>query len=160
DDVLGRLLASLLDERTGAAACDMLRRRFSHVLVDEFQDTDPVQWSILEQAFAHEQSMLTLVADPKQAIYSFRGADVYAYLGAAPRADTSATLPVNWRSDGDLLSGFDAFFGNALLGHPEISYRATRPAPSGVDRRIDGAPNATPLRIRLLRRDRGLVRLT
>ena len=50
------------------------------MLVDEFQDTDPVQWDIMRRAFGDGGVTLVLIGDPKQAIYAFRGADVYAYL--------------------------------------------------------------------------------
>ena len=50
------------------------------MLVDEFQDTDPVQWDIVRRAFGDGGVTLVLIGDPKQAIYAFRGADVYAYL--------------------------------------------------------------------------------
>ena len=56
------------------------------VMVDEFQDTDPVQWEILRRAF-HRHGTLILIGDPKQAIYAFRGADVYSYLDAVSEAD-------------------------------------------------------------------------
>ena len=68
------------------------------VLVDEFQDTDPVQWDILRRAFGSGGVTLVLIGDPKQAIYAFRGADVFAYLEAAKTAGSEATLEVNWRS--------------------------------------------------------------
>ena len=55
-----------------------------------------------------------LIGDPKQAIYAFRGADVYAYLdGRAARPATQATLEVNWRSDQGLIDAYDALFGGA-----------------------------------------------
>ena len=66
---------------------------------------------------------LILIGDPKQAIYAFRGADVYAYLAAAESAGARATLSVNRRSDQPLLDGLDALFGHARLGHPGIVYR-------------------------------------
>ncbi len=63
-----------------AAGCD---ERYSLVVVDEFQDTDAVQWHILRDAFVRPgRGRLVLVGDPKQAIYAFRGADVHAYLAA------------------------------------------------------------------------------
>ena len=74
--------------RDGDAVAARLRERYRVVLVDEFQDTDPVQWSILERAFAATGTTLVLIADPKQAIYAFRGADVYAYLAAAESTRT------------------------------------------------------------------------
>ena len=87
------------------------------MLVDEFQDTDPVQWEIMRRAFAYSGVTLVLIADPKQAIYAFRGADVYAYLEAAGAAGSRATLPINWRSDQRLIDAYDALFAGAKLGH-------------------------------------------
>ena len=55
-------------------------------MVDEFQDTDPIQWEILRRAFAGHGNVI-LIGDPKQAIYAFRGADVYSYLDAVSQAD-------------------------------------------------------------------------
>ena len=81
----------------------LLRDRYRVVLVDEFQDTDPIQWEIMRRAFAAGGGTLVLIGDPKQAIYSFRGADVYAYLRAARSAGAEATLQVNWRCDQPLL---------------------------------------------------------
>ena len=64
-----------------------LRNRFKVAFIDEFQDTDPVQWKIFRKIFIDSrnndlQNLLFVIGDPKQAIYSFRGADVYAYLSA------------------------------------------------------------------------------
>ena len=83
DDLLTRLRDTLADDEHGAAACARLRERYRVALVDEFQDTDPIQWEILRRAFGEEDATLILIGDPKQAVYSFRGADVYAYLNAA-----------------------------------------------------------------------------
>ncbi len=77
-DQLSRLDSALNDPETGALARAKLARRFPVVLVDEFQDTDPVQWSILRSAFGSESgATLVLIGDPKQAIYKFRGADIH-----------------------------------------------------------------------------------
>jgi exodeoxyribonuclease V beta subunit len=100
DDLVTRLGAALAGPG-GAATAAQLRRRFDVVLVDEFQDTDPAQWEIMRLAFGSDPAhpaTLVLIADPKQAIYAFRGADVYAYLDAARTAGTQATLPINWRT--------------------------------------------------------------
>ena len=72
DDLLTRLRTTLADPRSGDAAASRLRARYTVVLVDEFQDTDPVQWEILRLAF-HRHTTLVLIGDPKQAIYAFRG---------------------------------------------------------------------------------------
>ena len=82
DDLLTRLRDALAG-RDGAAVAARLRERYRVVLVDEFQDTDPVQWDIMRRAFGDGGVTLVLIGDPKQAIYAFRGADVYAYLEAA-----------------------------------------------------------------------------
>jgi exodeoxyribonuclease V beta subunit len=103
DDLLTRLQATLAGPG-GEAVAARLRARYRVVLVDEFQDTDPVQWDIMRRAFGAGGGTLVLIGDPKQAIYAFRGADVYAYLEAAAAADDRATLGTNWRSDQGLLT--------------------------------------------------------
>ena len=149
DDMLTRLLDALRDPTRGAA--ERLRRRYPVVLVDEFQDTDPLQWEILRRAF-HGHSTLVLIGDPKQAIYAFRGADVYSYLDAVEHADHHATLDHNWRSDEALLRALDTVFGRAALGDNRIVVRPVRSAHPGR-RLLRRAPVDTPLRIRLVRRD-------
>jgi len=127
DDLVTRLQGALTGPGRDATAAQ-LRRRFEVVLVDEFQDTDPAQWEIMHRAFAGDDTTLVLIADPKQAIYAFRGADVYAYLEAAAAADARATLQTNWRSDQGLIDAHDALFAGARLGHPGIAYRHVRAA--------------------------------
>ena len=154
DDLLTRLNATLDPRRpSGVAAATRLRSRYRVVLVDEFQDTDPIQWQILRRAFVSDGVTLVLIADPKQAIYAFRGADVYAYLVAAATASTRATLPVNRRSDQALLDAYDALFADATLGHPEIVYRQVRAAPGHEQPRMRGAPDPAALRFRIVHSD-------
>ncbi len=159
DDLLTRLNDTLGGE-SGEAATERLRSRYGVVLVDEFQDTDPVQWQILHRAFGAAGVTLVLVADPKQAIYAFRGADVYAYLVAAATASTRATLQVNRRSDQTLLDAYDALFGDARLGHPGIVYRRVTAAPAHQTPRLIGAPSAAALRVRVAHRDESTIELT
>jgi exodeoxyribonuclease V beta subunit len=97
------------------------------VLVDEFQDTDPVQWDIMRRAFGGGLSTPGPDRRPKQAIYAFRGADVYAYLGGARAAASARRCDVNWRSDQGLIDAYDALFGGARLGHEGSSTAASRP---------------------------------
>ncbi len=73
---------------------------------------------------------LVLIADPKQAIYAFRGADVYAYLEAAASASDRSTLGVNWRSDQGLINAHDALLAGVKLGHQGIAYRHVQAAPA------------------------------
>ena len=159
DDLLSQLAEAL--ETEGAPARVRMRQRWSVVLVDEFQDTDPVQWQVLDRAFTGHARMV-LIGDPKQAIYAFRGGDVVTYLAAAETAGTRKTLAVNWRSDQPLVDALGVVLQDAALGHPEI---VVRPVTAWHDTsRLQGAPRPEPLRLRVLRRDqfgrRGTTGLT
>jgi exodeoxyribonuclease V beta subunit len=151
DDLLTRLRQTLEDPLRGPAAAHRLRRRYRVVLVDEFQDTDPVQWDILRRAF-HGQVNLVLIGDPKQAIYAFRGGDVHTYLQACRTASARATLGVNWRSDQGLVDVLGALWNGATLGHPDIVARPVRAAPEHQSSGLVGLAHSQPLRLRLLRR--------
>ncbi|MDP9378021.1 MAG: UvrD-helicase domain-containing protein [Actinomycetota bacterium] len=161
DDLLTRL-RDALSGPGGAEVAARLRQRYRVVLVDEFQDTDPVQWEIMERAFGGDAEAgnraLVLIGDPKQAIYSFRGADVYAYLRASHAASSRATLQVNWRSDQNLIDAYDALFDGAALGHPGIVYRRVKAHHPCV--RLRGAPAPEALRIRVADRQALGFRLT
>ena len=152
EDLLSRLAEALVDPDRGPGVARWLRSRYDVALVDEFQDTDLVQWDIMRRAFGTGGSTLVLIGDPKQAIYAFRGADVHSYLRAGEEAASRCTLSVNWRSDQDLIDALDALFSGSQLGHPGIVYRRVTAAPPHLERRLRGAPGA-PLRIRVVRRD-------
>ncbi len=155
DDLLVRLAGALSAPGRGATACARLSERYEVVLVDEFQDTDLVQWEVVRGAFGTGRSRLVLIGDPKQAVYAFRGADVYAYLEAARTAPPPQrfTLNENWRSDEPLVEALDALLSPAHLGHPEIVYRRPTTPPGHRAPVLSGAPVGAPLRARLLDRD-------
>ncbi|WP_330181163.1 UvrD-helicase domain-containing protein [Nocardia sp. NBC_01503] len=150
DDLLVLLHDVLADDEHGPRACQRIRDRFRVALVDEFQDTDPLQWDILRRAF-HGHTTLVLVGDPKQAIYAFRGAEVLSYLDAVAHADSRRELTTNRRSDAGLLAALEHIHGGAALGHKEITVHtvaATRPFS-----RLTGAPEMViPFRLRCLPR--------
>lgn len=154
DGMLVRLKDALTDPERGESARRRLGARYRVVLVDEFQDTDLVQWEVVRRAFSSGDVRLVLVGDPKQAIYGFRGADVYAYLAAARTAGTAnrATLDRNWRSDACLAAACDALFYPLQLGHPDIAYRPAGASCQYEGPRILGAPVPEPLRVRWLDR--------
>ncbi|GGI06987.1 UvrD-helicase domain-containing protein [Egicoccus halophilus] len=154
DDLLTQLRDALVDPDNGRAAAAALRERYRIALIDEFQDTDPVQWDILSRAFADPQATLVLIGDPKQAIYSFRGADIHAYLDAVDTADVRATLTTNWRSDAPLLQALDTLLDGATFGDPQIAYRQVEAAPGHRGPRITGG--RAPLRLRVLPHGNGL----
>jgi exodeoxyribonuclease V beta subunit len=149
DDLVARLNAALSGPNE-QLAIELLRRRFTVVMVDEFQDTDPDQWRILRTAFGDGETTLVLIADPKQAIYGFRGADVYAYLEAAATASSRATLPINWRSDQGLVDAIGALLSGVKLGHEGIPYRDVRAAAVHQGSRLAGALHPEPLRVRVI----------
>ncbi len=148
DDMLTRLRDALRDPVWGAAAAGRLRERYAVVMVDEFQDTDPVQWEILRRAF-HGHASLILIGDPKQAIYAFRGADVYSYLDAVATAGRVQTLSTNWRSDAAVVEALDTLMGGAALGDPRIVVRPVHA--DAQQRRLRGPDQSSPpaLRVRV-----------
>ncbi|GAA5242399.1 hypothetical protein BMMON2_52210 [Burkholderia mallei] len=89
---------------------ETLRARYPAALIDEFQDTDPLQFAIFDTIFA-PAGPLFLVGDPKQAIYSFRAADLHTYLAARARASARYTLAVNQRSTPAIVDACNRVFG-------------------------------------------------
>ncbi|GAA4724012.1 exodeoxyribonuclease V subunit beta [Nocardioides endophyticus] len=149
DDLLSRLAIALEDEDAPARA--RMRGRWRIVMVDEFQDTDPVQWEVIERAFVGH-STVVLIGDPKQAIYAFRGGDIVTYLRAATAADHRWTLATNYRSDQPLVSRLATVLGGAALGHPEIVVRDVQADLQG--HRLSGAPRNDPFRLRVVTREK------
>jgi exodeoxyribonuclease V beta subunit len=118
-DMLSLVAKTLADPGpAGRALLEALRRRYRHALIDEFQDTDNIQWSIFRRIFVEGSDGpghdLTVIGDPKQAIYGFRGADVQAYLGAT-RALREAggnclVLDRNFRSTAGIIEATNLMF--------------------------------------------------
>jgi exodeoxyribonuclease V beta subunit len=110
DDLIGRLAAALAGP-SGPALAESVRRKFRAALIDESQDTDPLQWKIFQTIFADSpEHRLYLIGDPKQAIYGFRGADVNTYLQAAGTAQSKYSLGTNWRSESALVRAVNTVF--------------------------------------------------
>jgi len=147
DDLLSQLAHALA--QPDAPARVRMRQRWKVVLVDEFQDTDPVQWQVLDRAFSGHARMV-LIGDPKQAIYAFRGGDVVTYLEAAETATQSRTLATNWRSDRPLLDRVQALLRGAELGDPQIPVRPVTAA--HAESRLAGAPEPEPFTVRVVTR--------
>lgn len=115
DDLLRFVHEALIDPVSGPALARALRERHPVAFVDECQDTDPLQWDIVRRVYAREQAgagsfALVLVGDPKQAIYSFRGADLHSYLHARSSATQVHRLDENQRSDPALIEAVNALF--------------------------------------------------
>ncbi len=141
DDVLIQL-RDALERQAGAGAVEALRARYRVALIDEFQDTDPVQWDIFSTLFDRPgvDTALVLVGDPKQAIYGFRGADVHTYLKAVGDDRTERrSLATNWRSDGAVLDSVAALLTGATFGDADIPFVPVSPPPLHRHRRLVGA---------------------
>lgn len=107
DDLLTNLYHALTEHPQLA---DTLRARYRAALIDEFQDTDPLQFAIFSRLFVPD-GPLFLIGDPKQAIYSFRAADLHTYLAARDAASARHTLAVNQRSTQAMIDACNRLFG-------------------------------------------------
>ena len=149
DDMLSRLAEAVRPKPDGPRpAAERMRARWSVVLVDEFQDTDPVQWAVLEHAFAGH-ARLVLIGDPKQAVYAFRGGDTPTYLRAVAAAPMH-TLGVNWRSDKPVVDALQVLTGGAQLGDERIKVHEVHAADHLKDSRLSAGGG---VRLRQVRRD-------
>ena len=129
DDLLTTVANALRLPGGGRLLADAVRTRFKAALVDEFQDTDAVQYDIFSRLFGGGDRTLFLIGDPKQAIYSFRGADVFSYMAAARQCDRRYTLTRNWRSSAALIQAVNTLFEPvaAPFVFEEISFAAGQP---------------------------------
>ena len=109
DDLLPRVVQAL-NSPSGDRLKLRLRGQYTAALIDEFQDTDPQQYRMFSQLFASPQHHLYFIGDPKQAIYGFRGADIFSYLEARRSAKERFGLTRNWRSDPKLVAGINNLF--------------------------------------------------
>jgi exodeoxyribonuclease V beta subunit len=210
DDLLTGLMWALRGD-SGPALMAEVRRKFRAALIDEFQDTDPVQWEVFRRLFgppeepvagerasgkagkrengkpgkreagpgsdsrfpafplshlpASEETRfvpqsgaapsLYLIGDPKQAIYGFRGADIFTYLDAARATQDGYTLDRNWRSESGLVGAVNTLFCAAPnpFAFDDIVFQKVNPAgrADGVPLRENGAQSA-PLRLWLMPR--------
>ncbi len=141
DDMPGRLQQVLASPAVGRSATSALADRFRLVMVDEFQDTDPIQWDLVRRAFMGPGRTTILIGDPKQSIYGFRNADLASYLEAAGQAERQ-TLDTNFRSDAGIVEAVTELFGNVEMGDPSIrvtpvqATRVSRFAMPGADQRV------------------------
>ncbi len=147
-------VAQALQGPQGAALAQRLRAQYAIALVDEFQDTDPRQWTIFSNVFgegplAREAGLvpaLLLIGDPKQAIYGFRGGDVQTYLAAARTAERAPPLTHNFRSRPGLLAAIEAMYAQAGYEAAFVTEGiAFHPVQAGTQRadadlQRDGAP--------------------
>jgi len=111
DDLLANLHKGLTGEN-GAHLAANIRQKYSVALIDEFQDTDPVQYEIFFTIFGDNDSSLFMIGDPKQAIYGFRGADIFTYMNASKDAEAAYTLSYNYRSEPEIIDAVNTLFSH------------------------------------------------
>jgi len=115
----------------------LIAERYPAAFIDEFQDTDPVQYLIFRKVYGpwRTDKALLLIGDPKQSIYSFRGADLFTYIEAAQAADEIHTMGVNYRSDRRLVLAVNRLFQSAAnpFGREEVAFRPVTPRPDAPD---------------------------
>ncbi len=156
DDLIHDLADALRGDE-GERLAEQVRGLYKAALIDEFQDTDVDQYEIFRRIW-HDRAPLFLIGDPKQAIYGFRNADVFAYIDAKGDAGEHAyTLTQNWRSDPGLIASVNALFSN--VPHPflfdAIGFDPVEPAPGAENRMTrDGEP-VVPFRVLHLPRPPG-----
>lgn len=110
DDMLTRL-DEALHKPGGDALAAAIRARFPAAMIDEFQDTDPQQYRIFRRLYINQpETALLLIGDPKQAIYAFRGADIFTYMKARHEVSAHYTLDTNWRSSPAMISSVNTLF--------------------------------------------------
>nr|WP_154324583.1 exodeoxyribonuclease V subunit beta [Pantoea sp. 201603H] len=132
DDLLSRF-DEALQRPSGPVLAQTIRSRYPVALIDEFQDTDPQQYRIFRTLYMQKpESALLLIGDPKQAIYAFRGADIFTYMQARSEVSAHYTLDTNWRSSPAMVDSVNRLFSqldNPFLFH-EIPFMPVKAAAS------------------------------
>ncbi|MBD3670468.1 MAG: exodeoxyribonuclease V subunit beta [Gammaproteobacteria bacterium] len=138
NDLLTQLRTALVSEQGEALAAHIVQR-YPYAMIDEFQDTDPEQYQIFESIYGRhphvpENSGFYMIGDPKQAIYSFRGADIFTYMLAKDntQADAQFTLDTNWRSSSTLIRAINALYEQSrapFIYQGHIDYHRVEPSP-------------------------------
>ena len=153
DDILKKMAECL----NHPAFLKPLRQRYRAAIIDEFQDTDPLQWSIFKRLFIDEPiATLYLVGDPKQSIYSFRSSDIYSYLAAAQVIKNKAQLRTNYRSEPKLLNVLNQLFSQnpdwLALENVPLKFHPVQIPPSAKDTTL--SDNKGPLHFFILEKEK------
>jgi len=155
DDLINDLSAALDGDR-GPALKQAVQDRYRACLIDEFQDTDPAQYRIFSTLFAATgQTPFFMIGDPKQAIYAFRGGDIYAYLAAGAQARARFTLGVNYRSAPGLVRGINHLFSlvSDPFGFEAIPFYPVATPDTAQDRFMAGGRPAPSFQVAFVSRD-------
>ena len=171
DDMIQVVRDTLIEDDEGGHLLESIRAQFRYGLIDEFQDTDQDQWEIFSKIFVDspykDRHFLYLIGDPKQAIYGFRGGDVYTYLDACERlrglASEETSLTDNYRSTPALLAACNAIFDDGAADPipfgDRINYEGcgVNPGKPWLELRDDGEPSPVGMTAVELRTEREKV---
>ncbi|MDH1626205.1 exodeoxyribonuclease V subunit beta [Shewanella xiamenensis] len=171
DDLLTTLAAAM--QANPDTLPKAVASRFPVALIDEFQDTDPLQFAIFSGIYqtrlgieaqnstavepkARTDSKLSLlmIGDPKQAIYAFRGADIYTYIEARRQTQAHYFLDTNYRSSRNLVAGVNHLFAqhpNPFISQSIPFDRVKTPASAATKQLVESTANSAALRLKLLR---------
>lgn len=109
-----RLIQLAADVSDDDRVAELMRKQLPLAIIDEFQDTDPFQYRLFNNIYSGDDCGLLMVGDPKQAIYAFRGGDVYTYLQAKSDAEETYNLEANFRSADAVVAGINTVFEQPL----------------------------------------------
>lgn len=150
DDLLTQLAAALANDIEGSLAA-RIRGQFPVAMIDEFQDTDPLQYSIFNTVYGEDQRTedgveapsaesacgLFMIGDPKQAIYAFRGADIFTYIQARRQVKAHYTLGTNWRSTAEMVEAVNCIFQQPqrpFIYDQDITFLPVKHSPKAASR--------------------------
>ena len=137
DDLLTNLSASI-DNDEAELLAERIRTLYPVAMIDEFQDTDPLQYSIFSRIYLNNPECgLFMIGDPKQAIYGFRGADIFTYIKARNQVSSHFTLGTNWRSSADMVAAVNQVFSlptSPFIYDQDIPFLAVNHSPNAEQR--------------------------
>lgn len=145
DDLLTNLATALFmgeNANDGELLAQAIRGQYRIAMIDEFQDTDPLQYRIFNKIYMEGGDPgvgLFMIGDPKQAIYAFRGADIFTYIQAKQQVHSHYTLDTNWRSSDAMVSAVNAVFQHSatpFIYNDSIPFEPVHPSPGASDKRL------------------------
>ncbi|WP_112837319.1 exodeoxyribonuclease V subunit beta [Providencia rustigianii] len=138
DDLLTRL-DKALQQDGGTLLAEAIAKRFPVAMIDEFQDTDPQQYRIFQRIYQNTgDSALLFIGDPKQAIYAFRGADIFTYIAAKKQVSAHYTLETNYRSSQNMVEAVNRIFShcNNPFIFEQIPFQKVNYAPHNINKTL------------------------
>lgn len=121
-----------------SSLCKKLRSEYTHAIIDEFQDTNQLQWDIFKKIFICDKHSVLVVGDPKQSIYSFQGADVNVYRSATEEIKNSKELKYNYRSTNEMIEACNRFFSCKSFFRDKSVFHKSEP-PESVEQQKNAA---------------------